>query len=282
MSCSCPLMLPAFTHRLSHTPHRVNSHVLWHPELPLLPLLRAKHLASPTTSTALLLSTLYFITLPKLTPQPPNAIDMLSRLALCVRREAFTATMGAPCSTYAILALMMISQYAPSALLSPLPAGEIRGTSAIVGRGLLATATHAAQMIKLLDAPRELRRLLDLRQQPPQSPPTQDTSNHALSEALDRVSLLFNLKRWRATLALEEEELSVPAELIDIDGVDLLLFDADTHLGLQPCDLHTMRTAGRMMLHSRLHMARSALMHAESYEFSNDLERVKETTLRGE
>lgn len=190
--------------------------------------------------------------------------------------------MGAPGNADAILALMLLSQYAPTAMLSPVPPGEFRDTSAIVGRGLLVTATHIAQLVHLQESPAMLQRAIALRQQASQNPATDEASNRALAETLDCATLWFNLKRWQATLALEEAELSVPADLADIGGVELLLFDADAHLGLQPCPLQTMRTAGRMMLHSRLRMARAALMHAETFVFSRDLNFVQEAAERGE
>lgn len=260
--------------------YRVQAHFLWHPDLPSLSELRSKHIAAPSTASAFLLCVLYHITLPHLSPQPPNAGILAARLATCLRREAVAVLTGAPASGYAIQGLMLLNEHDPTALVSPLPAGEQRGSESIVGHGLLATSLAIAKSIQLEQAPSELKRLFSSISNAGEAAISQETRAN-VAAAMNRAALWLNLQRWRTALVLETLDISMPQDLRD-EVEDVLQVDVDEYMPLELNEAHQLRKAGRFMLHVRLAKLRDAILATDQYDFAESVEAARDHAARGE
>lgn len=260
--------------------HRVQAHYLWHPDLPSLSELRAKHTEAPSTASGFLLSVLYHITLPNLNPQPLDARILSARLAACVRREALAVLVGAPASPWVIHGLMLLHQHDPVALLSPLPPGEGRGTEGIVGHGLLATALFVADAIQLDQAPGELRRLLDSISAAGGALPTEDTRAR-VAAAVNRAALWFNLRRWRVAMIIEAVDIYVPVYVREAPE-DVLQVDVDAYMPTEPNEAHQLRKTGRILLHVRHDMLRRTVLATDEYCYVDTVAEAHDHEGRGE
>ncbi|CEH19123.1 Zn(2)-C6 fungal-type DNA-binding domain [Ceraceosorus bombacis] len=140
-----------------------NAYILWHPHLPTLSELRTRHSSTPTTSSSLLLSLLYLLTLPRLEPQPSSpgkTSHILVLLSAAVRRDVTLVMMGTRPDILSVQALELLSAHAPLAPLERLSRRAPRSPEPFTGRGLLVVAQRIAQALNLPAAPARAAEML--------------------------------------------------------------------------------------------------------------------------
>ncbi|PWN53662.1 hypothetical protein IE53DRAFT_125366 [Violaceomyces palustris] len=182
---------------------------LYFPHLPSLPNLLAQHTSAPTLSSALLLTTIYFISLRQCSGFADTK-QLKERLKVYIRQMGIQVMLTLPKSTYAVQALELLASYEPLDLmgidhdLSSLDKLSVPGESQIVA------AIHIAQLLKMNDSIELLR------------DPNDHIKLETRSKRIEDSLVWFSISSTKSALTSKEPDPNVSSESLETFGNEIV------------------------------------------------------------